>query len=60
MFHDVIGVVGHFFHDAEGSCVESKGKTSAVGKGSSWWTLKVRERGGQVDFHLTLCVFVVL
>lgn len=27
LFHNVIGMVGHFFHYAEGSCMDSKDKT---------------------------------
>jgi len=31
LFHDVIGVVGHFFHDAQGSCTESGDTTLVCG-----------------------------
>lgn len=54
LFHDIISMVGHFLHDAEGSCMDSKDKKLAFLS-----MLGTNDRPVCVVFCLTLCVFII-
>lgn len=54
LFHDIISMVGHFLHDAEGSCMDSKDKILAFLS-----MLDTNDRPVCVVFCLTLCVFII-